>query len=118
MSGCRPSEKIISTIQIRGFPVITGNILCDALYRIAEAGTPVSAWDKQLEKATPYYFSTWLEDYDITAEFSPGKKSGFFRFTFPDKEQQSTYSLMLTESDRISLHRYCRTNYRKISQRD
>ena len=46
-------------------------------------GQPVSAWDNQLEIATPYYLSTWLETFGIMVEFTPGKKSGYFRFTFP-----------------------------------
>ena len=44
---------------------------------------PVSAWDNQLETATPYYLSTWLETYGITVEFAPGRNAGYFRFTFP-----------------------------------
>ena len=36
--------------------------------------TPVSSWDQGLEISTPYYLSTWLEDFDITVEFAPGKK--------------------------------------------
>jgi len=44
---------------------------------------PVSAWDKNLEILKPYYFSTWLEKYGITVEFTPGKRSGIFRLTFP-----------------------------------
>lgn len=44
---------------------------------------PVSAWDNQLETATPYYLSTLLETYGITVEFTPGRNAGYFRFTFP-----------------------------------
>jgi predicted alpha-1,2-mannosidase len=50
--------------------------------------TPVSAWDNQLEISTPYYLSTWLETYNITTEFAPGKKTGYFRFTYPKKEDK------------------------------
>lgn len=49
------------------------------------SGAPVSSWDEGLEVSTPYYFSTWLQDYSVTVEFSPGEKAGYFRFTFPDK---------------------------------
>ena len=44
---------------------------------------PVSAWDAENEISTPYYYSVWLEDYDTTLEFTPGAKTGYFRFTFP-----------------------------------
>lgn len=44
----------------------------------------VSAWDSQLEITQPNYYFTWLEDYDVKVEFTPGKKAGFFRFSFPE----------------------------------
>jgi predicted alpha-1,2-mannosidase len=44
---------------------------------------PVSAWGRENEICTPYYYSVWLEDYDTTLEFTPGAKTGFFRITFP-----------------------------------
>ena len=43
---------------------------------------PVSAWDQELEIATPYYYSTWLEDFDITIEYSPSERAGFYRFSY------------------------------------
>jgi len=45
---------------------------------------PVSSWDPQLEVTTPYYYSTWLDDFKTTVEFAPGKKSGYFRITYPE----------------------------------
>ncbi|MCK7531223.1 MAG: GH92 family glycosyl hydrolase [Marinilabiliales bacterium] len=45
---------------------------------------PVSAWDQELETASPYYYSTWLEDFDITVEYAPGEKTGFYQFNFPE----------------------------------
>ena len=44
---------------------------------------PVSAWDKDLEVATPYYYSEWLLDYQVTIEFTPGAKTGYFRISYP-----------------------------------
>jgi predicted alpha-1,2-mannosidase len=44
---------------------------------------PVSAWDKENEISAPYYYSEWLEDYDITIEFTPGAKTGYFRIRYP-----------------------------------
>jgi predicted alpha-1,2-mannosidase len=43
---------------------------------------PSSAWDQQLEKISPYFLTTWLESYNITVEFTPGRMSGFYRFTY------------------------------------
>jgi predicted alpha-1,2-mannosidase len=55
---------------------------------------PVATWDQELEIVKPYYYKTWLENYNITAEFSPGKKTGYFRFTYPEGE---VHQLFLTE---------------------
>ena len=41
-------------------------------------------YDHDLEIVKPYYYSTFLIDEDITTEFVPGNKSGFFRFAFPE----------------------------------
>ena len=53
----------------------------------AEARTwkECQTYDHDLEIARPYYFSTYLIDEDIKAEFTPGNKVGLFRFTFPPK---------------------------------
>jgi predicted alpha-1,2-mannosidase len=52
---------------------------------------PVSEWDNQLETITPYHLSTWLETYDITVEFVPGMKTGYFLFTYPDNSIKSLF---------------------------
>jgi len=74
--------------QIRYFPLTLISHRNGELFGImpftGEPGDkpPVSSWDNQLEVTTPYYYSTWLEDYDITVEFTPGAKSGYFRFSY------------------------------------
>jgi predicted alpha-1,2-mannosidase len=52
---------------------------------------PVSEWDENLEESTPYYFSTWLRTYGIKAEFTPGEKSGIFRFSFPVDSERGVF---------------------------
>jgi len=68
--------------ELFGIMPFTGDIISDQA---------ASAWDNQLETVTPYYLSTWLETSDITAEFVPGKKAGYFRFTYPDKAVKSLF---------------------------
>jgi len=46
-------------------------------------------YDHDLEITRPWYYSTDLLDEDIKVEFSPGKKTGFYRFTFPEKASKS-----------------------------
>jgi len=38
------------------------------------------------ETATPYYYSVYLADYDVTAELSPTSRAALFRFTFPQTD--------------------------------
>ena len=61
-------------------------------------GNPISAWDSQLEITKPYYYFTWLEDYDIKVEFTPGKKAGFFSFSFPDEKSKHVLLKNLSKS--------------------
>jgi predicted alpha-1,2-mannosidase len=40
-------------------------------------------YDEDLDVTRPWYYSTYLINEDITVEFTPGKKTGIFRFVFP-----------------------------------
>jgi len=47
-------------------------------------------YDHDLEVTRPWYYSTYLIDDGTTVEFTPGKKTGIFRFTFsPDAANKS-----------------------------
>ncbi len=74
--------------QITSFPLSLISHRNGQLFRImpfvGETTAPVSAWGKQNETVTPYFYSVWLEDYDATLEFVPGAKTGFFRVQFPE----------------------------------
>ncbi len=47
------------------------------------------SYDHDLEITRPWYYSTYLLDDDITVEFVPGKKTGYFRFSFPEGNNKS-----------------------------
>ena len=74
--------------QITSFPLSLISHRNGQLFRImpfvGDTTNPVSAWGKQNETVTPYFYSVWLEDYDATLEFVPGAKTGFFRVQFPE----------------------------------
>jgi predicted alpha-1,2-mannosidase len=77
--------------QIRTFPLTVRNHRSNPIFNVLpvagsfpEDQIPVSTWDQELEIASPYYYSTWLEDFDITVEYSPGEKTGIFRFKYPE----------------------------------
>lgn len=76
--------------QIKHFPLTVaahrnGNLFAvmPASGEIDKNTSPVSAWDSQLEITMPHYYFTWLEDYNVKVEFTPGKKAGFFKFEYP-----------------------------------
>lgn len=78
--------------QISNFPLtIVSHRLGEVFSLKPCIHTPVvTAWhqkqtfDHDLEVTRPWYYSTYLIDDGVTVEFTPGKKAGFYRFTFPD----------------------------------
>ncbi len=53
-------------------------------------------YDHDLEINRPWYYTTWLIDEEVKVEFTPGKKTGIFRFEFPANSEKglllSTYN--------------------------
>lgn len=98
-----PVRKDYLDDQIRFFPLTLISHRLGELFGIMpftgnpESTAPVSAWDNKLEIATPYYYSTWLEDYNVTVEFVPGKKTGMFRMTFPDQADKKLFLKIINE---------------------
>lgn len=85
-----PERKDYLDDQIYSFPLLMLNHRSTPLFSflpvdsgISEQVIPVSAWDKELEIAKPYYYSTWLEDFGITIEYTPAKQSGFYTMLYP-----------------------------------
>lgn len=93
-----PDRKDYKDDQIKSFPLTTRKHRSDPLFcllpvsgNVSENLVPISAWDQELEIAHPYYYSTWLEDFNITLEFSPGEKTGFYRFNYGDIELRKLF---------------------------
>lgn len=92
-----PSRKDYIDDQIRYFPLTLISHRLGELFSIMPFtgvqtdSNPISSWDEQLEVSTPYYYSTWLEDYNVTVEFAPGNKTGYFRFKFPEKTVKNIF---------------------------
>ena len=58
-----------------------------------ETGTPVfdeekrASWfSHKAEVATPYYYRTYLADYDVVTEIAPTERAAIMRFTFPESD--------------------------------
>jgi predicted alpha-1,2-mannosidase len=47
------------------------------------------AYDQELEVNRPWYYSVYLIDNGISVEFTPGKKTGIYRFTFSRPGEKS-----------------------------
>ena len=46
-----------------------------------------SWFSHKTEVAKPYYYKTYLADYDVLTEFTPTERAVMFRFTFPESDQ-------------------------------
>ena len=46
-------------------------------------------YDHDLEINRPWYYSTYLVDDEVKVEFTAGKKTGFYRFSFPNVKAKS-----------------------------
>ena len=46
-----------------------------------------SWFSHKAEKATPYYYSVYLADYDVTAELCPTERAALMAFTFPKTDR-------------------------------
>jgi len=96
-----PSRRDYLDDQIRSFPLALVSHRNGELFNImpftgeVSSAAPVSAWDTHLETIRPYYLKTWLETYNTTVEFTPGRKAGFFRFIYPSTGEPALYLLPL-----------------------
>ncbi len=86
-----PMRKDYLDDQISSFPLtIVSHRLGEVFSIKPSIGTPnADQWkqrmpyDHNLEITRPWYYSTYLLNDEITVEFTPGKKTGFYRFSFP-----------------------------------
>jgi putative alpha-1,2-mannosidase len=91
-----PMRKDYLDDQISFFPLTIASHRNGELFGILPGtGDPLKGtWNKKqtydhdLEIARPYYFSTYFIDDEVTAEFVPGVKAGFYRFTFPENSER------------------------------
>ena len=87
-----PMRKDYLDDQVAFFPLTIASHRNGELFGILPGtGDPLKGiwnqkqtYDHDLEIVRPYYFSTYFIDDEITAEFVPGVKAGFYRFSFPE----------------------------------
>ena len=54
--------------------------------KIFDENKRASWFSHKAETATPYYYSVYLADYDITAELVPTERAALMQFTFPETD--------------------------------
>jgi predicted alpha-1,2-mannosidase len=64
-----------------------------------DADENASWFDHDLEKASPYYYSVLLEDYDIEVEYTATDHSAYYRFTFPETKKSNILLSLLENSE-------------------
>ncbi|QDK78649.1 glycoside hydrolase family 92 protein [Spirosoma sp. KCTC 42546] len=79
---------------------ITGKLRIDETER-------ASWYSHKSEVATPYYYSVYLADHDITTELAPTERAASFRFTFPK-----------TDHSYVVLDAFDNESYVKISPKE
>ena len=75
----QPSPWINDYGQFSLMPV-TGRLAIDQNHR-------ASWFSHKAETVTPYYYSVYLADHDITTEIAPTERCAYFRFTFPETDK-------------------------------
>ncbi len=89
-----PMRKDYISDQISSFPLIIVSHRLGEAFSVkpsirsigAESWRAPMTYDHDLEVTKPHYYSTYLIDDDVTVEFTPGKKTGIYRFSFPQKK--------------------------------
>lgn len=69
--------------KIYGFPAGPARLMASTGAISTDPAAYASDFDHDLETATPYYFQTELETWDILAEFTATNEAAYYRFTFP-----------------------------------
>jgi predicted alpha-1,2-mannosidase len=86
-----PIRKDYLDDQISSFPLTAvshrlGEVFAikPALGKITpESWNELMPYDHNLEITRPWFYSTYLIDKGITVDFTPGNKTGYYRFSFP-----------------------------------
>jgi len=92
-----PQRKDYLDQQISSFPLNIVSHRLGQVFSLKPSIAPVTAasWDKRmffdhdLETRKPWYYRTWLTEDEISVEFTPGEKTGCYRFHFPNAANKS-----------------------------
>jgi predicted alpha-1,2-mannosidase len=69
--------------KIYGFPAGPALLMASTGEMVTQPVAYASEFDHDFENATPYYFTTDLQTWNIRAEFTATQEVAYYRFTFP-----------------------------------
>lgn len=87
-----PTRQDYLDDQITAFPLTSLNVITpQVVFGVRPAAGPMTdnVWTRRmtyeydLEVNRPWYYSTYLLEEGVTVEFTPGARTGIYRFTFP-----------------------------------
>ena len=87
-----PTKQDYLDDQITAFPMLALNVITPQVIfgiKPATGALTDTCWNRRLtyeydvEINSPWYYSTYLPEDDVTVEYTAGKKTGIYRFTFP-----------------------------------
>jgi len=92
-----PQRKDYMDDQISSFPLNIVSHRLGEVFSLKPVNTALDinswkgkmAYDYDLEVTRPWYYSTYLVDTDIKVEFVPGKKVGYYQFSFKANSPKS-----------------------------
>ncbi|MDR6570946.1 glycoside hydrolase family 92 protein [Chitinophaga ginsengisegetis] len=92
-----PQRKDFMDDQISDFPLNVVSHRLGQVFSVKPATGALSekdwqarmAYDHNLETNRPWYYSTWLLEEEVNVEFTAGKKTGYYRFRFPNGKEKS-----------------------------
>jgi predicted alpha-1,2-mannosidase len=87
------AKSLSNDFSVEAFTIMatTGDIRIDP-------NENASMYDHDIETATPYHYSVFLEDYNIEAEYTATQHSAFYQFTFPKSEHSNLLIGMLQDA--------------------
>ena len=111
-----PTRQDYLDDQITAFPLSALNVITPQVVFSIKPSTGIlsdTCWNRRMtydydfEINQPWYFSTYLPEDDIRVEFTPGKKTGIYRFTFPKGVRKN---LLLTHNYENGLYEVAKNN--------
>ena len=92
-----PIRKDYLDDQISSFPLTAVSHRLGEVFAVKPAvgnitddsWTERMSYDHNLEVTRPWFYSTYLLDQDITVSFTPGNRTGYYRFEFPKGSSRS-----------------------------